>query len=182
MGMNCKTCKRLVINTKTKICVSVSSIAQRHPTPACTALSPVAINGINELDMSALLHGSTCVEKQQSRQFRTLQNTCYSNRQVKKNQRFLSWEKLKSMEMPLTSTVENNMGNAMRSCEKANAAVMAVDKSTGKQLDIATIPTVIKFHDNPNASFRLQKISQNQKTKTLSPSKVKITTYRSWME
>ena len=143
----------------------VSCNARIHLTSDCTALSPVAINGIRELGLNAVLLCNACVENNERDNFIRGKaiasvNERLSEKLSAKLDNLDVGEKLKTMEQRLTDLVDEKIGNAVKTTrekvEHTNSAFVAVKKSTGTFEKSLKPQLNANLHENPKICFRIQ--------------------------
>ena len=121
MGKNFKTCKKAAnANEKSFSCVACNS--NMHLTPESTALSPVAVTGIKQLDMNAILLCNNCVQQNKRDNFircRTLAKV------AEKIDSLVVGEELKNMEWRLTDLVDEKIWNATNiTCDQVETTLL----------------------------------------------------------
>ena len=131
-----------------------------HLTPECTALSPVAITGIKELGMNAMLFCNNCVEQNE----RDILICCQTLAKIaEKIDSMDVGVKLRNMERRLTDLVDEKIGNATKmTCDKVGktyAAVVAVETTSRKPKGVKTDEDS-KSH-NINKCIRIQGIPED---------------------
>ena len=125
MTRNCKTCKKN-INPSDKTYHCVACYCHIHLISVCTGLTQVAVNGIAELGMNAMLLCNKCVEKNERETFIRCKT---SGKLEEKHEQFNFEAKMEQLKTSLTELIETKVEEAMKTTsanvEDAYAKVVA---------------------------------------------------------
>ena len=155
MTRNCNTCKKN-INPSDKTYHCVACDCHLHLTRVCTGLTQVAVNGIAELGMNAMLLCNKCEEKNECETFIRCRT---SDKLEEQFEQFNFEAKMEQLRTSLTKLIETKVAEAMKttSANVEDTYAKVVARSIPKKNETSNSENDNKY-DNHNIkkSFRIQ--------------------------